>query len=284
MGRQTNQEIGTRNSMAVQTPSLRFAVVLVIIVLGSVIGCARTMPVPAAIKPIDNSRIEAPTFAPPTASSTPTRTTPTSIAMLPAAAATATPEPSPTPTETPTPTPTRRPGLPVQLRIPAIGVDAYIEHVGLTEDLAMGVPSKTENVAWYKLGYRPGERGTAVIAGHLDTVTGAPAVFWRLESLEPGDEITVRGLDGIRRRFIVESRARYLYDEAPVQRIFGPAEAPRLALITCQGAWDRANRNYSHRVVVYATAAQEDKSSSNAGPNRRPPDQLQRIGPLSSPD
>jgi LPXTG-site transpeptidase (sortase) family protein len=147
----------------------------------------------------------------------------------------------------------------VRLEIPAIGVDALVEHVGLTEDLAMDVPSKTENVAWYKLGYRPGERGSAVIAGHLDTATGAPAVFWNLESLEPGDEIFVQGADGIRRRFIVDYHTRYPYDDAPVQEIFGPAPVPRLALITCKGTWDRINRNYSHRVVVYATAAQDNQ-------------------------
>jgi LPXTG-site transpeptidase (sortase) family protein len=146
----------------------------------------------------------------------------------------------------------------VQLRIPAIGVDAYIERVGLTEDLAMDVPSKVQNVAWYELGYRPGEGGGAVIAGHLDTATGEPAVFWNLEALKPGDEIFVRGIDGIERRFIVESHTRYPYDDAPVQKIFGPAQTPRLTLITCNGNWDRATKNYSHRVVLYATAPPED--------------------------
>lgn len=163
-------------------------------------------------------------------------------------------QPTATQSPTPMPTATPRPGLPVQLRIPAIGVDAYIEHVGLTEDLAMDVPSKWENVAWYKRGYRPGEAGHAVIAGHLDTVSGAPAVFWDLEALNPGDDLYVRGLDGVERRFVVDYHTRYAHDEAPVQEIFGPANEPRLALITCNGVWDRANRNYSDRVVLYATA------------------------------
>ncbi|RME43542.1 MAG: class F sortase [Chloroflexi bacterium] len=166
---------------------------------------------------------------------------------------------------TPTPSPTPRPGLPVRLEIPAIGVDALIEHVGLTEDLAMDVPKKVEDVAWYELGYRPGERGNAVIAGHLDTAKGKPAVFWDLESLKPGDEIFVRSLDGVRRRFIVDYHTRYPYNDAPVQQIFGPSEVPQLVLITCKGTWDRVNRNYSHRVVVYATAAQDEDQQSATG-------------------
>ncbi|MBS1252164.1 MAG: hypothetical protein MAG451_01202 [Anaerolineales bacterium] len=231
-------------TMRIRTSSVRaIVVVFTAALLISIQGCADD-PVapaqPAAAELIEDAGSERSGNAP-----SPSATT------QPTLAPTTTPEPSPTPSPTP------RPGLPVQLRIPSIGIDAYIEHVGLTEDLAMDVPSTVENVAWYKLGYRPGERGNTVIAGHLDTVTGAPAVFWDLESLEPGDEISVLSLDGIERRYTVDFHTRYPYDEAPVQKIFGPASKSRLALITCKGTWDRINRNYSHRVVLYATAAKE---------------------------
>src|SRR5690348_15382799 len=42
-------------------------------------------------------------------------------------------------------------GLPVRIKIPAIGVDAAIEYVGLTPDGLMDVPKKWENTAWYQL-------------------------------------------------------------------------------------------------------------------------------------
>lgn len=239
--------------MKVQSVSLLQVVgVLLVILLVSVTGCSHVSPASVSAKPIEEAGVGVSVRTRSSETPRPTET------PSPTSTYTSTPEPSPTPTATFTPSPTPRPGLPVQLRIPAIGVDSFIEHVGLTEDLAMDVPSTWENVAWYKLGYRPGERGNAVIAGHLDTVTGAPAVFWDLETLESGDEIFIRGLDGIERRFIVDSHTRYPYDEAPVQEIFGPASESRLALITCKGAWDRVNRNYSHRVVVYATAAEDE--------------------------
>lgn len=217
--------------------------------LGSVTGCGRGDPPPAEAEPLEEFEAEL-ALASPTVAPAPAET------PRPTPTYTPTPEPSPTATVPPSPTP--RPGLPVRLRIPAIGVDALVEHVGLTEDLAMDVPSTFETVAWYKLGYRPGEPGNAVIAGHLDTPTGAPAVFWSLESLQPGDEIFVQGEDGVERRFVVDFHTRYPYDDAPVQEIFGPAEVPRLVLITCNGVWDRAARNYSHRVVLYATAAPDE--------------------------
>ena len=87
-------------------------------------------------------------------------------------------------------------------------------------------------------------------------------MFWSLESLKPGDEILVIDLNGAERRFIVDYHTRYPYDDAPIQEIFGPAQDSRLALITCNGDWDRVNRNYSHRVVLYATAA-DDAGTSN---------------------
>ena len=241
--------------MKVNLLCLRIMVLgLAAVLSGSAIGCAGTVAVPAAqpaaARLVERVDAPSPTTDPPTPSPAPTDPPP------PTPTYTYTPQPSPTPTITPSPTP--RPGLPIRLEIPALGVNAVIEHVGLTKDLAMDVPARVEDVAWYKLGYRPGERGNAVIAGHLDTIRGAPAVFWDLESLEPGDEIFVLGLDGVKHRFLVDFHTRYPYDSAPVQQIFGPADQPQLVLITCKGDWDRINRNYSHRVVVYAKAAEDE--------------------------
>lgn len=42
----------------------------------------------------------------------------------------------------------------------------------------MDIPKRDENVAWYQIGYYPGSKGNAVIAGHYDTATGSPAVFY----------------------------------------------------------------------------------------------------------
>lgn len=62
------------------------------------------------------------------------------------------------------------PGLlasPVRLKIPKINIDAAIESVGLTPEGAMDVPKSHTNVAWFNLGPRPGEQGSAVINGHF---------------------------------------------------------------------------------------------------------------------
>ncbi len=143
-------------------------------------------------------------------------------------------------------------GIPQTVNIPKIDMDASIEQVGLDPERKMDVPKNSDNVGWYKLGYKPGEKGNAVFAGHFDKADGSPAVFSKLENLTPGDKIYVRDANGKTHIFSVERISRYPYDNFPIKEVFGDFPEPRLNLITCQGAWNAALRNYSHRVVVYS--------------------------------
>src|SRR5476649_486493 len=65
---------------------------------------------------------------------------------------------------------------PVFLEIPRFNIIANIESVAMDKEGRMDVPKKAEDVAWYNLGYTPGEKGNAVLDGHLDKSSGAPAV------------------------------------------------------------------------------------------------------------
>lgn len=147
-------------------------------------------------------------------------------------------------------------GPPLRLSIPAIGVDAAIESLALTAEQRIAVPTAWGNVGWYREGYRPGESGRAVLSGHVDDDRGRPAVFARLKELEPGDTVTVTYGDGtaltfqVGDRLLVDSEA---VDAAAWEAIFGGGEPPMLSLITCDGAWDAAAKDYSQRLVVFAT-------------------------------
>lgn len=70
-------------------------------------------------------------------------------------------------------------GIPVRVRIPAIGVDAPMDELGLNPNGSLEVPPY-DRAGWYEGGPKPGERGPAVIAAHVDSTTG-PAVFYRLK-------------------------------------------------------------------------------------------------------
>jgi sortase (surface protein transpeptidase) len=141
------------------------------------------------------------------------------------------------------------PGIPVRLRIPALGLMTAIEPVGLRAG-AMDVPANVWHVGWFHLGPRPGDVGNAVIDGHLDSTTG-PAIFLNLQNLRIGDRIYVTDRAGIERGFVVTALHSYLLTEAPRARIFGPTTERHLNLITCSGTWQARAHQYDQRLVVY---------------------------------
>lgn len=141
---------------------------------------------------------------------------------------------------------------PTKFSIPKIEINTAIEAVGMDARGRMDVPQNVNNVAWYKLGYKPGDEGSAVISGHYDQSTGAPAVFYNLSKLNTGDEINVEDEAGNKRTFIVFDKKQFPYESLPLRDIFATAGSPTLNLITCAGNWDTNNKNYSMRTVIYS--------------------------------
>jgi len=187
-----------------------------------------------------------------------TTSAPTTEADTPVAPTTVPPTPTiavPTATNVPPPpSPTPIPDvgiLPTQLRIPAIGVDTKVEHVGRTANGAMDVPKDVFNVAWFDVGVKPGNSGNAVIDGHLDGYNIPAAVFINLDRLQPGNKVYVRDSKNKELTFEVYGKQVYDYDKAPLDKIFGSAFESHLNLITCNGTFDSKNKNYSQRLVVF---------------------------------
>jgi LPXTG-site transpeptidase (sortase) family protein len=140
-----------------------------------------------------------------------------------------------------------------RLLIPAIGVNAPIETVGKTSEGLMDVPIHNQwtGVGWYKNGPEPGQMGSAVIDGHLDRTGGAPAVFWDLHKLQPGDIVSVQNATKHTLHFKVLKVANYAPDVAPLVQIFGQKNGTFLNLVTCAGVWVQAENQTSQRLVVY---------------------------------
>jgi sortase (surface protein transpeptidase) len=149
----------------------------------------------------------------------------------------------------PAPAPTAR------LLIPAIGVNAPIESVGVQPNGAMDTPKQSpwSDVGLYTGGPRPGDRGSAVIAGHLDRLGGNPAVFWLLRELHIGDEVQFVDAHGKILLFHVTRIEAYPVQEAPVQVVFGDRTGRFLNLTTCAGDWIPTQHQRTMRVVVYTS-------------------------------
>ena len=158
---------------------------------------------------------------------------------------------TPAATVRPHATPRRRAAVPVRIEIDAIGVGAPVIRLGLNPDGTLEVPTRFGDTGWWTGGARPGERGPAVIAGHVDSRSG-PAVFFRLDRLRARDAIVVVLRDGSRVRFLVQRTARYRKAAFPTAAVYGPTRLPALRLITCSGAFDAASGHYVDNTVVYA--------------------------------
>lgn len=138
-----------------------------------------------------------------------------------------------------------------RLKIPSINVDAPVEYVGLTPDGAMAVPEGPNEVAWFNLGPRPGENGSAVISGHYGWKNNIPAVFDNLHKLRKGDQIYFEDGEGANITFVVREIRIYSKDEAAPD-VFGSSDGKaHLNLVTCAGAWNELEKTRSERLVVF---------------------------------
>ncbi|MEU6238378.1 class F sortase [Kitasatospora sp. NPDC047058] len=142
---------------------------------------------------------------------------------------------------------------PTRLRIPQIGVDAPFTELTLNPAGQLNAPPPDDKnlVGWYRDGVSPGERGSAVVAGHVDTNKGA-AVFLLLSLLMPGNKAEVQRADGTVAVFVVDSVETFAKDAFPDQKVYGKTPDAQLRLITCGGTYDKKRKDYLDNVVVFA--------------------------------
>ena len=146
------------------------------------------------------------------------------------------------------------PGLPARLVIPAINVDAKVLYVGLAADGSVDAPKGPTDVAWFRLGPRPGAQGSAIITGHFGPWrTGAKSVFDNLEQLKSGDSIFVKDDQGNSVEFKVRETKVYDSSENP-KEVFNQSDGKYLNLITCNGDWIASQKTYTKRLVVFTEA------------------------------
>ena len=69
-----------------------------------------------------------------------------------------------------------------------------------------------------------------------------------------GDAIMVELADGSLKRFVVQWSDRFEGETPPILKIVGATPEPAITLITCEGFFDSASRNYSDRRIVRAVA------------------------------
>jgi sortase (surface protein transpeptidase) len=144
--------------------------------------------------------------------------------------------------------------VPVRVEIPAIGVASALDRLGRAPDGTVQEPTRWAVAGWYAAGTRPGDPGSAVILGHVDS-KGGPAVFFRLRELRQGDTVTVRRADGSVVRFVVQRTEQYPKDRFPTDEVYYPTLTPALRLVTCGGEFDATVGRYRSNLIVFAAMA-----------------------------
>ena len=135
--------------------------------------------------------------------------------------------------------------------IPAIAVDTPLMDLGLQKDGTLQVPAEGFPAGWFTGGPTPGERGPAVLAGHVDW-GGSPGVFYRLRELLPGQKITVIRADRSVAVFDVQRVQRFAKAAFPTAAVYSNLDYAGLRVITCGGAFDSRLHSYTDDTIVFA--------------------------------
>lgn len=143
-------------------------------------------------------------------------------------------------------------GLPARLMIPKLNLNAAVDNVGLTSSGDLDVPKNPANAGWYAQGPRPGENGSAVIDGHFGWEDGKPAAFDSLHKLQKGDQLQVEDKNGSVTYFVVRELRKFGPNELALEIFKSSDDRAHLNLITCSGTWNKAQKSYSERLVVFA--------------------------------
>jgi Sortase domain len=150
----------------------------------------------------------------------------------------------------PTQAPAAARSVPVTLRIPAMGLSTPLSTLGLNPDGTVEVPTSYQQAGWFGLGPTPGQRGSAVMLGHVDSHSG-PGVFFQLRTLTDGDKVAVDLADGATATFVVIGVATYAKEQFPAKQVYGSHGYSALQLVTCGGVFDSQTGGYLSNVVVY---------------------------------
>jgi sortase (surface protein transpeptidase) len=114
------------------------------------------------------------------------------------------------------------------------------------------VPKNLADTGWFTEGPEPGERGAAVVVGHVASLGGS-GVFYRLRDVRPGDVIRIRLRDGEIVRYRARSMLVVPKTTFPTRRVYAQTPRPTLRLITCSGTMDASSGHHPDNRIVFAS-------------------------------
>jgi LPXTG-site transpeptidase (sortase) family protein len=180
------------------------------------------------------------------------------------------PSPDPTPALVAAPPPDQSPFRDASYRlvIDRIGVNAPVFTYGLDAEQIPEVPLNGSDVAWYDFSSAPGTGSNAVFAGHV--TWGGPAVFYKLDDVQVGDNIILRSDDGTELTYAVSDTLLVDPKDSASLSVMSPTDDDVITLITCGGSFYYTgdpvfNGDYTHRRIVRALFAGQNQPPAAGG-------------------
>ena len=96
------------------------------------------------------------------------------------------------------------------------------------------------------------EKTGALLSPHYDQKNNVSAVFTNLHSLKKGDTIVVEDEEGVTTTFVVRDIMVYDKDRDATDVFFSRDGNAHLNLVTCTGVWDKSEKSYSERIIVFS--------------------------------
>jgi hypothetical protein len=151
---------------------------------------------------------------------------------------------------------------PAHLALPSLGISSSLGPArglnpdGTVDDAPLTGPTWSLPW-WYDDGASPGQSGSAVILGHVDSALGqgGVGVFFRLGDVRPGQTIDVTLANHTTTHWTVISVRLYSDGLFPDALVYDRSGPPVLRLVTCGGAFDWSTHEYESSVVVTAHPA-----------------------------
>ncbi len=141
---------------------------------------------------------------------------------------------------------------PVEVQVAAVGIRMPVVPKGVRTNGEMALPPRPDRLGWYRYGPAPTERGSTVLAGHVDSGRYGIGPLARLRAVDVGDRLVVRLVDGSVLRYrtvgvrVVDKQSRAL------RSAFATTGPPRLRIVTCGGEFDPDRGGYQDNVVLTA--------------------------------
>lgn len=142
--------------------------------------------------------------------------------------------------------------VPVSVEVTSVGISSTLLQLGKQPNGEVETPPGEPGspAGWYKDSPSPGQRGSSVILGHVNSTKSPVGVFYRLRELSVGQTITVTRSDHTAAVFTVDTVRTYHKSSFPTVEVYQNADRPEIRLITC-GGYDQASGEYLDNTVVF---------------------------------